>query len=483
MYIKAELVIQSSWISPTENYKRAVEEAVKDTSTTHDKIQKLREVSEQYGHFYARRLVIGGAIIEDIKHTKYLSESSISKSTGAQFNVGPSLQNNNLHARIGADFAHENENKTNSSNSKIKRNVRVIGGEDIYDAQNGSTTLEPWKKSLKKPNTWKIIGYKEIHPLFELLDQEIQKEVLKALGPRILKSGIETTKFNSDPREFKPHIYSLSSQIDEIKNIDKCQIFASIVSKDDDNVFSLHIDYVDRNPMLPVIVVHHIQWDQSKLKKMIRKKNKNYCESTLCWIIVGLPTSFDFKLLCHPLAFRSGTYPDPSSKSADLRIVKIPNCDLNFSQTCILCICKLEANPIQPTQPATVQPITYDPQNKKIVVGAHFTTCKKSACLFAYNFEKNFVYDETILPKMSLFFCAVDDKNSSQMHNYGQMNIEWKHKSGNISFGKNIENKKALLILTDDLKHPILVNQLFDNCANCQYHGFVNINNSGKVIY
>ncbi|CAG8500417.1 27546_t:CDS:2 [Dentiscutata erythropus] len=481
VYIRAELTIQNSCISPNESYVRDIENAVKDTYTTNDKIQNLRQVSEKYGHFYAHSLFIGGAIIKDIEHTESLSENSTSKSTRAQVDIGPNLPNNTLRARVDVDITRENVNNMKFSNSNKEQNVRTIGGDELsYDDQDPST-LKPWIESLRKPITWKIIGYKKIYPLFELLDEELQKKVLKALGPRILKSGIEVARFNGDPGEFKPHICNLTSQIYEIKNIDQCQIFASIVSKEEDNVFSLHVDFEDRNPMLPVIVVHHIQWNDSRIKKFL-KKIKNYYEAKLCWIIVGVPTSFDFEQIHHPLTLASGTY--SASESENLCIVEIPNCEsLNFNQTCVLCTCKLEATKtIQLTQPPPVQQIKYNPQDSKIVVGTHFTPCNKSACLFAYNFEKNFVYDETILQKMSLFFCAVDGKNSSQMHNYGQMCVEW-HKSGNVYCGKNTEDKKTLSMLTDSLERPILVNQLFDNCSNCQHHGFININNSGKIIY
>ncbi|RIB24329.1 hypothetical protein C2G38_693623 [Gigaspora rosea] len=82
MHIRAEL--KNLCFSPTKNYIKDIEDAVKDTYTTNEKIQNLRKVSEKYGHFYARHLFIGGAIIKDIESTEYLitGENSISRSTG-----------------------------------------------------------------------------------------------------------------------------------------------------------------------------------------------------------------------------------------------------------------------------------------------------------------------------------------------------------------------------------------------------------------
>lgn len=483
-YIKAKLDIQNTCIGPTKSYIKDIEDAVKDTLTTNEKIQNLRKVSEKYGHFYAHHLFIGGAIIEDIESTEYLitDENSKSRSTGAQVGIGTSLLNNNLHAQVGADIARENVNKKKFSNSNRKQEVRIIGGnDDLYDDQDPSN-LNPWRESLKKPNTWKVIGYDRIYPLFELLDEKLQEKVLKALGPRILKYGVDGINFNGDPNKYKPNVYYLFNHIREIKNIHKCQIFASIVSTKDD-VFSLYVDHENKDASHPVIVVHRIQW----------KKSKTYCQAKakLCWIIVGLPTSFDFKNQ-PPLSFRSGTH--SAFENNHFGIEKITDYKfLDFNKTCILATCVLTATETDPTEAdptaphATAYAIKYDPQDSKFVIGAHFTPCNKSACLFAYDINEKkgnpFVYNNEILQRMSLHFCAVDENNCSQRIGYGQINVEWEKKLWkNISYGKAIGKTETFPILTD-VNRPILVNQLFDNCDNCQYHGFVNINNSDKVNF
>ncbi|CAG8819344.1 8249_t:CDS:1, partial [Racocetra fulgida] len=62
---KAELKISESSIILTKKFKNEVERALSE-KTTPDKIIKLREISKKYGHFYARRIVFGGAMIEKI---------------------------------------------------------------------------------------------------------------------------------------------------------------------------------------------------------------------------------------------------------------------------------------------------------------------------------------------------------------------------------------------------------------------------------
>ncbi|CAG8789946.1 19731_t:CDS:1, partial [Racocetra fulgida] len=83
-----------------------------------------------------------------------------------------------VNAKIAnASLSQETENKT----IKSEHVVRVIGG-NITTYKD-----EPeWIKSLDDFRTWKIIEYDEICPIFDLLDSKLRKEVLEALGQRIL---------------------------------------------------------------------------------------------------------------------------------------------------------------------------------------------------------------------------------------------------------------------------------------------------------
>ncbi|RIB28079.1 hypothetical protein C2G38_1603151 [Gigaspora rosea] len=171
-----------------------------------DLVKQLRELSGKYGHFYAHRLILGGAI-----HKSHVKNVSIPDS--------------------------------------------VIGGDkDKYS-------------------------------------QDLKKDVLNALGHRILKAGIENIHFDMKD----PYIHSLSPKIKEIGNVHNYQVFASIMSKNDKNFFSVHIDYVNRDKNTPVIVVHNIRGENSM---------PTICQFKLGWIIVGPLTNFNFNVQ-FPLAFRS----------------------------------------------------------------------------------------------------------------------------------------------------------------------------------
>ncbi|CAG8574091.1 16776_t:CDS:2, partial [Racocetra fulgida] len=198
-------------ISATNKFIEDVKDAINNNKDNEDIIKQLRNVSEKYGHFYAHRLILGGAIV---KNKSVISTSVIG----------------------GNKYKYFNEN------------------------------INPWDESLGNASTWKIIGYDKIYSLFELLDEDLQKEVLSALGHRILKAGTKDINFDlrNSTNSIPPYIHNLSSRIKEIGNIHNYQIFASIMSKSDKNLFSAHVDYLNKDKNTPVIVVHNIKRENSK---------------------------------------------------------------------------------------------------------------------------------------------------------------------------------------------------------------------------
>ncbi|CAG8545550.1 12868_t:CDS:2, partial [Dentiscutata heterogama] len=171
---KAELIIPKSSITLTEEFKSEVENAL-SKETTNDKIDELRKVSKKYGHFYARRIVFGGAIIEELINT----ETSSLKN---EFNGIISKASANKIA--GVSISQEADNKTKHSVNKKESFIRIIGGKRAY--HDIKINKKPWFDSLEDFETWEIIEYDEVCPIFELLDGELRKKVLIALGQRIL---------------------------------------------------------------------------------------------------------------------------------------------------------------------------------------------------------------------------------------------------------------------------------------------------------
>ncbi|CAG8684123.1 21073_t:CDS:2, partial [Dentiscutata erythropus] len=254
-----------------------------------------------------------------------------------------------------------------------------------------------WRKSLGDGATWKIIGYDEIYSLFELLSESLQRKVLGVLGHKILKAKIEEIEFNLEPK--KAYIYQLSPHIKEIKNIGECNILASIASENG-NVFSLYVDHMNNDQDRPVIVINHIQGNESKLAKafstlMLKKAVK----IKLCWIIIGSLTSFNFNTQ-YPLTLKSGKYTATGHKTD--KCGKFGTCVLeptsNKKSDSIN-----NTNTGKSTNP-THHNIYYNPKDSTYAIGNYFSSLQESAYLFIYDItNRKKVTDESVLQRLALY--------------------------------------------------------------------------------
>ncbi|CAG8742630.1 12657_t:CDS:2, partial [Gigaspora rosea] len=275
---RTEIFISREDIILEEEFKTKVEMALSSCKNYHEMIDELREITKEYGWFYAHHFVFGGAIIKE----------------------------------------------TNTRNL-VNSYSRNVGGE-----LGNNPTFMSFADSLKDFEKWKIIEYNDICPIFDILDDDLRKKVLDVLGYRILKAGIKQIfPLNHFSKKIS-YIYSLSQHLGElskITNIQDCHIFATIMNKNE-GVFSLRIEYIN-NENSPVIVVH----------KITKNKLIQYEHLKIGWIIVGQPNNFDFDFTQteYPIVLKSKKC-SISSKEGKHYKVEIPKHDDSY----ILCTCVLE---------------------------------------------------------------------------------------------------------------------------------------------
>ncbi|CAG8502808.1 3711_t:CDS:2, partial [Dentiscutata heterogama] len=405
---KAVIDFSKSCFTPRDEFLQEIDNALNE-ETNDRKIMKLREISATYGHFYAQRIYFGGAIIQTIK-----SESS-SEDLEAETNV------QNIRTEANLNITHGARDQTKSNNKSMDSKTRIIGGDPTKYYECG---IVSWQESLKDDFfNWEIIGYDNIYPIFEILDNERRNKILKVLDQRILKANVVDITMNLE--RIDPYVYPLNEELTEISNINECQIFASIMNENnkDKKVYALHVNYAAENT--PVIVVHLVQSKKRSKNKSIRSRNKSKSSSIkLGWIIVGPPTFFGFDLTEFPVILKSCNC--SISKMNNQYIATIPE-----HQGCILGTCVLKAEEVK------------YPSKSKVIVGSHFTG-EKSACLFAYSLENRTepVDDETVSQRLTLNFCTVES-NSGILENcsFGRIPVKWRNSRNQsaISYGTKVE--------------------------------------------
>ncbi|CAG8647865.1 15919_t:CDS:2, partial [Cetraspora pellucida] len=425
---KAEIIISEKSITLTEEFKEDVKNALIE-KTTREKINKLREVSKKYGHFYARSIGFGGAIIEKIVNTD-------TETSNLRMNSGTLQVNANL---ASASVSHVIGSQTTRSEHRYNNVRRVIGG-------TTNPNLKEWFKSLEDFRKWSIIEYDDIRPIFSLLDSEMQKEVLNALGQRVLAAGV--AKIFRDPKENGPYIHSLHDELQQLidsqkiakDNVHDCQIFASVMNKDLRGIFSIRVEFEDK--YTPLIVVHRIHKGFLNFKRRTK----------IGWIIVGRPENF-FDFYNTEMIFRK--YIGTDSERENHLIPKSPDYHIRGLNEirCLLCTCVIEAPKEAPHKSRLI-----------ISTHTHYDLQESSARIFIHQHDNNSLKD-----RIKLYSSTVEG-------NFGQISIDWKELNKNKIYYVDFPKK--------DLESPILVNQLIEDCSeNCQqYQGFLNVV-SKKVIY
>ncbi|CAG8501596.1 4595_t:CDS:2 [Acaulospora morrowiae] len=151
----AHIIVEDIIISP--ELKQEIKKAVDNKHSISKQREKLRKISEEFGQFYSEEIILGGKIVQQ--------KNTLTDSTSSNRNVG-------------------------SASKLIPTSDEfciIIGGSKETSHKDHSES--EWLKSLiRDPQTWEIIGYKKISPIFNLLqenDEEqrtLKQKVLKALG-------------------------------------------------------------------------------------------------------------------------------------------------------------------------------------------------------------------------------------------------------------------------------------------------------------
>ncbi|CAG8838718.1 30766_t:CDS:2, partial [Gigaspora margarita] len=111
---KAVITIEDKNIHLTNKFKIEVEAALNSDCSNETTRKKLFEVSERYGHFYARCIVFGGAIIEEVSNNASSSEQTYIKDTKITVNMNARTTSSSIGGTIGNKS--QSEKKSELSN-------------------------------------------------------------------------------------------------------------------------------------------------------------------------------------------------------------------------------------------------------------------------------------------------------------------------------------------------------------------------------
>ncbi|CAG8545786.1 19506_t:CDS:2, partial [Racocetra persica] len=195
---KAAILLSHENLKLTKEYYYAIKNIIcqKHWSDT-EKIDALNKIGEDYGFFWPREIMLDGKIMQFI-------------------------------------------------DSKSQLQHRVLGG-DILMSEN----KKDWLQHLKPYKNWEIIGYNNRISLYELLDENLQREIKRLFGMKVYH--LDALSINKTIPV--TGLYYRIPKPPKITSFGDHKIFASIINKTS-SVFAIRVDYPD--PEKPHFVIHRI---------------------------------------------------------------------------------------------------------------------------------------------------------------------------------------------------------------------------------
>ncbi|CAG8691461.1 4454_t:CDS:2, partial [Dentiscutata heterogama] len=247
--------------------------------------------------------------------------------------------------------------------------------------------------------------------------------------------GIEKIKYPTDKN--KPYDLAIGKKLDDISNIENCEIFTTVMKEHNRHIFSSYVAY--DAPDAPVIFIQRYPED-----------------------------SFDFDL-SNQVRYKSGKY----GNSSDVSITN-PYTINNISHKAewpnekifVLSSCILDKTAYSNSESR--------PRESKLVFGSHFSLSKNRARLFAYSSEhynKLITHNDNdyhFLQHMKLCICTIYMENFER--NMHEKEVKWKY----MNRKDKIFYSKLKGINTDENEKLIFASQLFEN-PECNHHEVINI--------
>ncbi|KAF0512888.1 hsp70 family protein [Gigaspora margarita] len=321
---KAKVNLDETNIILDNDFIEEVKAAVVNNHPRNEKVKELKRISKKYGHFYASEVVFGGAIIENYKNIR--TQANDSNSIGIEAVCDFEL--------IHTEGEYESDYTTSRTINISNEVLTIIGGDEILFVNNDPEAIRLWKNLFNNSKYWKIISYK-ILPIFDLLDSDLKNQVLEAFGEQILKVGTITHYPKLLSSNLTPIViddWSNGKFEDVTSNPLQCQIFASIMNKDN-CIYSLRIEYIDKDT--PAFVIHYIG-RRKKPKKIID------CKIHIGWIIVGYPERFIFERRNHDIKITKKKCEKMTRVKIDDHISYKCDVDQFFNHSSKLGICVIE---------------------------------------------------------------------------------------------------------------------------------------------
>ncbi|CAG8496930.1 11680_t:CDS:2 [Dentiscutata heterogama] len=378
-------VIMTNKIRPSKEFEKAVDHALRCPNP----IEELKGVCNEYGEFWAREIIIGGKIQIVRDDFVEINTQTEERMLGAGCSID--IRNNNSSLQY-----NRTENRIIDTNSRESRTRPMYIGGDINMAREN---VNDWIKTLENYTKWRIVEYRDVVSIFEILDYNLRRRVLDTLGKNILYAKVDLRELTFFQNQ-KPCIHELDIPKKYKENLKDYQIFATIISKKGKGTFSVRVMYTTDNNSTNL---HSANLLIHQFRKSGGNRPREY-SLKIGWIIIGIPNDFNY------FDFEGFD---------DLKELEVKLCN-NFSsnhQNALDIYDEYEeykTNPLVTCALRNSDSLRYNPLELKIVTGIHFHyTPEKHLQMCIHNHDLASVRNEDILSYLSVQYCITHRDHSS----------------------------------------------------------------------
>jgi hypothetical protein len=318
-YKKASLKFK---LEPTVQFIKAVKNVIDSKDP-----RGFKDIIHKFGQFIPKEVILGGRAYFIAKENSKENVDDYAKNIGCQAS--------------NIKIEKKSSNFLNKNNSFKFQYFKSVGGREVnsIDDFNG----KEWLESLGDFKNWSCIKFKDPVNIFQILPDDLRKQILLLVGKKILLTSVEDYSYKLS--ESGSQLINIPEDILKIlqnKEAD-CNIFATIIDKKEKDIFGCQIIWPSNED--PRLIIHCFQ----------KKFRKRECKLKIKWIIVGYDINFDFNYLNHNIK------------------LKILKDDINLSSNCQAIIKPLDleydSSDLYFGIPVLSKP---DLSNNSIIIGHHF---------------------------------------------------------------------------------------------------------------
>ncbi|PKY46258.1 hypothetical protein RhiirA4_420496 [Rhizophagus irregularis] len=242
-------------------------EAVKGVIASKDP-RKFKDIINDFGRFVPKKVILGGRAYSIAREN---SEENFGEHTK---NIGGQASNVKIEKKSSKSLSKNNSFKYQS--------FKLFGGKEVCSNNFNETD---WVESLKNFRNWSCIKFEDPINIFQLLSEDLRKQILLLVGKKILYTDTEDyTYYLSVPgthHTFKLNIPENILEILQHKDAE-CSIFSTVIDEKGKDIFNCQVIWPPNED--PKLIIHCIQ----------KNFNKRECKLKIIWMIVGYDINFDF---------------------------------------------------------------------------------------------------------------------------------------------------------------------------------------------